>query len=164
MGMDILERSTRSNGPATLLAFVLIVAVVAFLGSSVTEIGVGTWYEELAKPPWQPPSWVFAPVWTLLYVAIAVAGWLWWREGTIATTVIWWWSVQLALNLAWSGIFFGLHRPAWALITIAALDIAIYACVLVGWEIRRAASAIMLPYLAWTALATALNFAVVTMN
>ena len=161
--MDILERSTRSNGPATLLPFVLIVAVVAFLGSSVTETGVGSWYEELAKPSWQPPSWVFGSVWTLLYLAIAVAGWLWWREGTMATTVIWWWSAQLALNLTWSAVFFGLHRPTWALITIAALDVAIFACVLVGWEIRRAASAILLPYLGWTAFATALNFAIVRM-
>jgi len=159
--MDIPERSTRLNGPATLLPFVLIVAVVAFLGSSVTETGVGSWYEGLAKPSWEPPSWVFGSAWTLLHLSIAVAGWLWWREGTMAATVIWWWSAQLALNLTWYAVFFGLHRPTWALITIAALDVAIFACVLVGWEIRRAASGILLPYLGWAAFATALNFAIV---
>ena len=79
-------------------------------------------------------------MWTALYLAIALAGWLWWREGEMATTVMWWWSAQLALNLAWSAVFFGLHRPLWALITIVALDAAILATVLVGWEVRRAAS------------------------
>jgi tryptophan-rich sensory protein len=82
----------------------------------------------------------------------------------MATTVMWWWSAQLVLNLAWSAAFFGLHGPLWALITIVALDGAILATVLVGWEVRRAASVLLLPYLAWSAFATALNVAIVSSN
>jgi benzodiazapine receptor len=160
--MLTMERRTGAREALTLLPFLLIVAAVALLGASVTQTGVGSWYDELVKPPWQPPSWVFGPVWTALYIAIALAGWLWWREGETATTVIWWWSTQLALNLAWSAAFFGLHRPLWALVTIVGLDVAILACVLVGWEVRRAASVLMLPYLGWTAFATVLNVAIVS--
>ena len=112
-----IERRSASRDLIALVPFLLIVAVVATLGASVTQTGVGSWYDELAKPPWQPPSWVFGPVWTVLYIAIAFAGWLWWREGEMATTVMWWWSAQLALNLAWSAVFFGLHRPLWASIS-----------------------------------------------
>jgi benzodiazapine receptor len=162
--MLTMERRTGAREALTLLPFLLIVAAVALLGASVTQTGVGSWYDELVKPPWQPPSWVFGPVWTMLYLAIALAGWLWWREGEMATTVMWWWSAQLVLNLAWSTVFFGLHRPLWASITIVALDGAIVATVLVGWEIRRAASVLMLPYLAWTTFATALNVAIVSSN
>ena len=158
-----IERRSASRDLIALVPLLLIVAVVATLGASVTQTGVGSWYDELAKPPWQPPSWVFGPVWTVLFIAIALAGWLWWREGEMATTVMWW-SAQLALNLAWSAVFFGLHRPLWASITIVALDGAIVATVLVGWEIRRAASVLMLPYLAWTGFATALNVAIVSSN
>jgi benzodiazapine receptor len=162
--MLTMERRTGAREALTLLPFLLIVAAVALLGASVTQTGVGSWYDELVKPPWQPPSWVFGPVWTALYISIALAGWLWWREGEIATTVIWWWSTQLAFNLAWSAAFFGLHRPLWALVTIVGLDVAILACVLVGWEVRRAASVLMLPYLGWTAFATVLNVAIVSSN
>jgi benzodiazapine receptor len=162
--MLTMERRTGAREALTLLPFLLIVAAVALLGASVTQTGVGSWYDELVKPPWQPPSWVFGPVWTALYIAIALAGWLWWREGETATTVIWWWSTQLALNLAWSAAFFGLHRPLWALVTIVGLDVAILACVLVGWEVRRAASVLMLPYLGWTAFATVLKVAIVSSN
>jgi benzodiazapine receptor len=162
--MLTMERRTGAREALTLLPFLLIVAAVALLGASVTQTGVGSWYDELVKPPWQPPSWVFGPVWTALYIAIALAGWLWWREGETATTVIWWWSTQLALNLAWSAAFFGLHRPLWALVTIVGLDVAILACVLVGWEVRRAASVLMLPYLGWTAFATVLKVGIVSSN
>jgi translocator protein len=164
MKSNSLRTPARISQFFSLLLFLLAVVVVAAVGGAITQTGIGSWYDGLAKPPWQPPSWAFAPVWSLLYVTIAVAGWLWWREGIAGITAVRWWSVQLALNLAWTGVFFGLQQTGWALATIVALDLAIVACVLVGWEIRRAASILFLPYLAWTIFASALNFAIVRLN
>ena len=162
--MAVIADRTRRSDALAFVAFAGVVATVAVLGSAITDTGMGSWYADLARPEWQPPSWVFGPVWTLLYLLIAVAGWMWWRERPAGETVTRWWAVQLTLNLAWTGVFFGLQRTGWALATIVALDAAIVICILVGWEIRRAASLVLLPYLAWTAFATALNLAIVRLN
>lgn len=162
--MAAIADRTRRPAALALAAFVAAVAIVAALGGLITETGMGSWYDRVAKPAWQPPSWVFGPVWTTLYLAIAVAGWLWWRERPAGETVVRWWTLQLALNLAWTAAFFGLERPGWALATIVALDVVIAICILVGWEIRRAGSILFLPNLAWTSFATALNLAIVRLN
>jgi translocator protein len=135
---------------------------VAVAGSTTMQTGPNSWYAGLEKPWWQPPSWAFGPVWTALYVTIAIAGWWWWREGHVARTVMWWWSAQLLLNLTWSAVFFGLQRSGWALGVIVLVDAAVAATILVGWEIRRGASILMLPYSAWVLFATSLNAAIVS--
>jgi len=140
----------------SLLVFVALVAAAAFVGASFPP---GPWYATLTKPAWTPPDWLFAPVWTALYAAIAVAGWrLWRRTAGRFTPPLALWGVQLVLNAAWSWIFFGLRRPGWALLDVALL----FACTLgFIWTARRespVSAALFFPYALWVLFATALNF------
>lgn len=145
----------------SLLIFVALVAVAAFTGA---QFEPGVWYAELAKPSWTPPSWLFAPVWTLLYAAIAVAGWLVWRPQRRMNVPLGFWGAQLVLNAAWSWLFFGLHRPALALADIVLLLMAIAAFIITACRVSKPASALLVPYLLWVAFATALNFSIWRLN
>lgn len=142
--------------------------VLSFAASALGGVfsAEGTWYEALRKPAWNPPGWLFGPVWTALYAAMAVAAWLVWRRGGFggARTALVLWCVQLALNAAWSPLFFGARRPDLALVCIVAMWGAIAATTVAFRRIRPAAAALMLPYLAWVTFATALNFAIWRMN
>jgi tryptophan-rich sensory protein len=121
------------------------------------------WYAALNKPSFNPPNWVFAPVWSTLYVLIAVAGWrAWQRDWRSRLMAIW--VAQLALNFIWTPVFFGLHAPAAALAIVFALLIVIVAFIVHGWSRERTAAALFLPYAAWTAFATLLNAAIVYLN
>ena len=124
------------------------------------------WYATLAKPPWNPPSWVFGPVWTLLYTLMAVAAWLVWRRGGFAVQrgPLICYLVQLALNAAWTPLFFGLHQPGWALADILLLWLALTATLAAFWRVHRAASWLLVPYLAWVSFASALNFELWRLN
>lgn len=139
----------------SLLVFFAAVAAAALTGS---QFSPGDWYEALAKPSWTPPDWLFGPVWTVLYIAIAVAGWLVWRGASrqvSAALVLW--VVQLGLNTAWSWLFFGLHRTGLALVDIALLLLVIVAFLFAAWPIRRAASWLFVPYALWVGYAASLN-------
>jgi translocator protein len=149
---------------AALLGLLAASAVVAYLGSQVTVGNVEGWYATADKAPWSPPNWVFGAVWTVLYTAMAVAAWLVWRSNTPgrrpALAV---YFLQLALNLAWTPVFFGLY-PAlgsaalWlALAIIVALALAVAAAVLCFGPISRTAGLLMLPYLSWVVFAVSLN-------
>lgn len=146
-----------------------LIALVAFVGLTAgaaafgAQFRPGAWYAALAKPTWTPPNWVFAPVWTTLYVMIAVAGWLAWRESGSRTTIIIW-AVGLALNAAWSYLFFGQQQIFAALIDIVALWLMIAAFIGAAWPLNRLASLLFVPYLAWVSLATALNWTIYRMN
>ena len=119
----------------------------------------GPWYAALAKPEWTPPNWLFAPVWTVLYVMIAVAGWLVWRaEGLRATLAVW--GVQLALNAAWTWTMFDQHRIGAALVNILLLWLAICAFIFLSWNVSRWAAYLFVPYWIWVSYASALNFAI----
>jgi tryptophan-rich sensory protein len=144
-----------------LLGFLAITFAAAALGAQFMP---GPWYAELAKPAWTPPNWLFGPVWTVLYVMIAVAAWLvWQRESRIGTPLILW-GLQLGLNGVWSWLFFGLERPGLAVLDIVALLVTIAATVLAFARVSRAAALLLLPYLAWVAFATALNIAIWQLN
>jgi tryptophan-rich sensory protein len=160
----LIERSSASSRLASLGLFVGAVAIVAVVGSVFTRTGQGSWYAALEKPVWQPPGWSFGIVWTVLYLAMAVAAWLWWQQGIDARAVITWWGIQLILNLAWTIAFFALERPAWALTVIVLLDLAVASTIIVGWQVRRAASVLLIPYLGWIVFATLLNLSIVWQN
>lgn len=122
----------------------------------------GPWFARLRKPAWQPPDWLFAPVWTILYLMIAVAGWLVWRaEGfagaRLALAV---YGVQLVLNAAWTPLFFGLHRPDLGFADIVLLWAAIAATIALFHPVSAVAALLLVPYLAWVTFAGALNLAV----
>jgi len=143
-----------------LLVFLLLVAGVAYIGMNYLP---GPFYAALEKPAWTPPNEVFAPVWTVLYVLIAIAGWIAWRAQGFGP-LLWLWLLQLCLNGAWSYLMFGEKQIHYALTDIAALWLAILAFILVAWPVRRSAALLFVPYLLWVTYAAALNFEIWRLN
>lgn len=115
------------------------------------------WYKDVKKPSWNPPNWLFGPVWTVLYTAMGVASWLVWKNGggPVPLTL---YGIQLAMNLAWSPIFFKLHSPGWAAVDITALLGVLTATIVKFHEVSPVAGNLLLPYAAWSAFATALTY------
>ncbi len=121
----------------------------------------GPWYyEALDRPPWTPPSWLFAPAWSTLFTAMGVAAWLVWLEGGwsgAAGTALSLFVVHLPVNAAWSWLFFGKKRPDWAGIELVALWLFILVLVVLFWQLRPLAGVLLVPYLAWVTFAGVLN-------
>ncbi len=157
---------TRLRPWIVLALFVGGCLAVGALGSVFTATSRETWYEALRKPGWTPPAAAFGPVWTVLYIAMGVAAWLVWRErgfaGAAAPLALF--AAQLALNLAWTAIFFGLRAPGAAFAEIVILWALILATVIAFWRVRPLAGALLLPYLLWVTYAAALNLAIWRMN
>jgi len=149
-----------------LAAFVALCLGVAALGGWVTAGSVGSWYPTLKKPAFNPPDWVFAPVWTALYLMIAVAGWRVWRRHGFAgaRSAMSAYALQLALNLGWSFLFFGGRMIGAALAEILLLLAAILVNAVLFWRVERAAALLLVPYGAWVAFATVLNAALWRLN
>ena len=165
--MDPIVASRNPPRDLTALAACLVLCfAVAGLGGFWTSMGLGPWYGGLRKPPWTPPDRVFGPVWTVLYASMAVAAWLVWRRrGTHRVALpLGLFGLQLALNLAWSGLFFALRRPGWASVEIVLLWAAIQATLLAFGRVSRWAALLLVPYLAWVAYAAALNLALWRLN
>lgn len=145
------------------LSLAVFLALVFAAGTSGAVFQAGPWYTGLNKPSWTPPGWLFGPVWAVLYVMIAVAGWLVWEKlgwsGLLGL-----WGVQLAFNALWSWIMFGLHEIGWAFADVAALWLAVAAFILAAWPVNQTAALLFLPYLAWATFAGTLNFEVWRLN
>lgn len=150
---------------AALLGFI----GVSFLASTSGAIfRPGRWYyEELKKPSWNPPSWLFAPVWSLLFLLMSVAAWLVWREGGfggLAGVGLSLFLLQLGLNSLWSYLFFGRENPRAAFFEVLLLWAAIAATMTVFWMVRPLAGALLVPYLLWVSFASYLNFTIWRLN
>ncbi|MEM8962919.1 MAG: TspO/MBR family protein [Acidobacteriota bacterium] len=148
-----------------LAVFLLLVVLTSAFGALVTS--PGAWYAGLDKPPWTPPNWLFGPVWTVLYIMIAVAAFLVWRRAGGVGPARWAfvaWGVQLALNAAWSWIFFSLRRPDWAFIEIAVLFVAIVVTMVLFARWSRPAMGLLVPYLFWVSFAAALTLRIWQLN
>jgi translocator protein len=144
----------------SLILFALLVAAAASIGAQFMP---GEWYASLNRPTWTPPNWLFPVAWTILYIMIAVAGWLVWRRaGWSGALMIW--GAGLVLNALWSYLMFGMHRIDLALIDIVALWAAIAAFIWTALPIDVRAAMLFAPYLAWVTFATALNFAIWRLN
>lgn len=144
----------------SLVVFLVLAFAAGFIGSLFLP---GDWYARLVKPPFNPPDWVFAPVWSLLYAMMAVAAWrAWLRAGLGPAMALW--LVQLVLNAAWSWLFFGLHEIGLALLEILVLLTLIAATTMAFWRRERLAGGLMIPYLAWVAFASVLNAALWVLN
>ena len=143
-----------------LLVFLALVALAAYSGMRHPP---GPFYEALTKPAWTPPDGLFAPVWIVLYVMIAFAGWIVWRAQGLGPA-FWVWLVQLALNAAWSWIMFGQKEIPHALFDIAALWLAIAVFIRLAWPVRRTAALLFVPYFLWVTFAAALNFEIWRLN
>jgi tryptophan-rich sensory protein len=123
----------------------------------------GEWYAGLAKPPFNPPAWVFAPVWTVLYLMIAIAGWLTFQRDPRSVAMRLWWA-QLALNFIWSPVFFAAHWIGAAVLVILLMLAAILGFILVSWHPNRGAAWLFVPYAAWVAFASVLNISIWLLN
>ena len=150
----------------SLVAFIILCLAVSSVGGAITATSVDTWYQTLEKPSFNPPDWVFAPVWTALYILMGLAAWRIWRFRSIANTVkaLSIFGVQLGLNLSWSILFFGLQRVDLALIEIFILLATIVLNAILFWRIDRLAGLIFVPYVLWVTFATILNASIWLLN
>jgi len=154
--------STQITG---LIISLLICFIVAGLGA-LTSINAGEFYAALAKPDWAPPAWLFGPAWTVLYIIMAIASWLVWRQegfgaAQIALSL---YLTQLVFNALWSWLFFSLHNGMWAFIDISLLWVSLVILIYQFWKISIVASIMLLPYILWVSFATMLNFSIWQLN
>ena len=147
-----------------LLFFILATLIVGAAASVFTEPNIATWYAGLAHPSFAPPNWLFAPVWTTLYVLMAVAAWRVWRIAGMKSPEIAAYVLQLIFNFAWSAIFFAAHQIGLALVEIGLLLLLILTTTILFWRRDRLAGLLFLPYLAWTVFAAFLNHAFWALN
>lgn len=157
---------TRTRSAFTLLGFLAVTFAVSAASGYLSASSIRGWYHALRQPPLSPPDWIFAPVWTLLYLLIAVSAWLAWRTRTSSCRSggLRMWGVQLIINFAWSMVFFRMHAPAFALLDLVLLLIAIVLTMRPFFTIRPLAAWLLAPYLAWTGFALYLNAGVVLLN
>ncbi|GAA3063638.1 MULTISPECIES: TspO/MBR family protein [Actinomycetes] len=165
----------RPDLPAQILALLVLLALpmgVGFLGSALTSDQVDGWYAQADVAPWNPPNWVFGPVWTVLYLTMGLAAWLVWRERAAPgrPRALGLFALQLVLNGLWTPIFFGAY-PLWgsaalwlAFAVIVAMIAAVVATILAFRRVRGFAAALLLPYLAWILYASTLNLSIAVMN
>ena len=149
----------------------LIVSIVAcqlagVIGSIFTAPNIATWYASIAKPAFNPPNWVFAPAWTTLFLLMGISVYLiWnrpdWKKNITALAAF---DTQLALNVVWSFLFFGLQNPFFAFIEIIILWIAILATIILFYRIDRRAAYLLIPYIAWVTFAALLNYSIWILN
>lgn len=167
MSLDPQIAMSRAGSTALLVGSLALVFVVAAIGGLGTAGGLRDWYDDLDKAPWNPPGWVFGPAWTVLYVLMAVAAWLVARTGLEQRAVqvaLALYVAQLALNLAWSWLFFGARAPGWALVDIVLLCVLVAATMVAFWRVDTTAAVLLVPYLAWVLFAMSLNAWIVVKN
>jgi translocator protein len=159
-------RKFLSNSGGLILCIVICL-LVGFLGSFFTTSAISTWYKDLAKPWFTPPSWVFAPVWTILYVLMGISLYIIVKSGfetPVARISITVFIIQLVLNVLWSYLFFSLKSPLAGFIDIILLWISIFVCILLFKKISLLASIIQIPYILWVSFAMILNFSIMMLN
>lgn len=155
-----IESASPARGILALAGFVLLTFCAPLAGMFSPP---GEWYASLVKPEWNPPSWVFGPVWTFLYLLMAFsAWWVWKRDGWHLP--LWLYLTQLVFNALWTPVFFGAREPGWAFAVIVALWTGILLTLLSFLRVRKAAGLMMLPYLSWVTFAAFLNFTLWRMN
>jgi tryptophan-rich sensory protein len=149
----------------TLIVLLAVCLGVGGLGAIITDKSIRTWYPTLRKPPGTPPSWLFGPVWTALYVLMAVSAWLVWRDyrlGARAALLIF--LAQLALSLAWSAIFFGAQQISFAFVAVLILWFAILFNIFVFHALNSVSSYLLVPYLLWVTYDAYLNCGIWLLN
>jgi len=160
----VVEEPETPSRRGLLAVFALISLITLSLGGWLTSLGFGPWYDELLKPPFQPPGWVFSPAWTTLFTLLAIATWRVARHGEVARLALWIYGAQLVFNVLWSLFFFTLHQPLWALIDIAILNGLVVVLAVIYGRIDRLAGWFIAPYIVWLALATSINTWIVLNN
>ena len=162
-----MSMSARSKDILTLVVFVLICQAAGGIGGLFTATSVGTWYAALRKPPYNPPGWIFGPVWTVLYALMGVAAWLVVRRGWNSVAVkaaLAAFVAQLVLNMLWSAVFFGMRSPGIAFIELLGLWVAILVTIRLFWRVSPTAGALLVPYVLWVSFAAVLNYSIWRLN
>jgi len=165
MSASIEPRSTASQ-VIGLIVCVVICFMVAAIGGYATTSSIDVWYAGITKPTWNPPNWIFGPVWSTLYLMMAISLWLVWRKSGItnAKFAIGIFAVQLVLNLLWSIIFFAMHQLGWALVEVIMLWSAIVLTIIVFHKHSKPAAYLLIPYLLWVTFASFLNYTIWSLN
>jgi benzodiazapine receptor len=158
--------TTTARSIVGLAVFLALSFAASAIGGLFTYPAIPGWYQGLEKPSWTPPDAAFGPVWTVLYIFMAVAAWLVWKRGgwTAQRGPLTLWGVQLVLNSLWSILFFGMRNPALGLMEIVILWLAIFATLIAFWKVSRLAGGLLIPYLAWVSYASALNYSIFRLN
>lgn len=156
-------RNPKGMQIGALIGWLALTFCAAATGAFVSTDG---WYADLIKPAWNPPGWVFGPVWTALYIMMAVAAWLVWREGgwKLQRRPLSLYLMQCLLNALWTPLFFALHQPGWAFAEILILLAALLITISLFWQVRRSAALLLVPYALWTSFAAVLNFTIWQLN
>lgn len=165
--MKSTNKIMRTRNALSLLGFVVVCELVGIISSLFTISAIPTWYATLVKPALNPPSWVFGPVWTLLYLLMGIAAWQVWHQSSNKFAVkmaFGFFAGQLILNAAWSIIFFGGHNPAVSLVEIIALWLAVLGTIVTFAKVSKLAAWLLLPYILWVSFATYLNYAIWILN
>jgi tryptophan-rich sensory protein len=149
-----------------LVVFVGICLLVGFIGGYSTRHAIETWYAGLTKPSWNPPNWVFGPVWTILYILMGIAAWYVWRapQSPARSLALWIFGIQLFLNFIWTPLFFGMHAVGWAAVDIVFLWLGISGFIFASWRVNPTAAVLFIPYWAWVTYASTLNIAIWRLN
>lgn len=144
---------------------IAIPLIAALIGSIFTNSSVGSWFKTITKPWFSPPDWLFGPVWTILFILMGISLYLVWNtKSSKKINAISVFGIQLALNIAWSGLFFGMQEPAYAFIEIIILWVAIAANILYFRVISKTAAYLLLPYILWVTFAVFLNYNIMILN
>ena len=155
------------NNFAKLIIAIAIPIAIGATAGLFTVTGVGSWYQTINKPSWNPPGWVFAPVWTTLYVMMGVSLYLVWKSGVsnnLKRTAIGLCAFQLVLNFFWSLIFFDQQQPGWALVEIIVMWFFILFTIFAFAKVNKTAAWLLVPYISWVSFATILNYTIWKMN
>jgi translocator protein len=155
------------NNAVKLIISIAIPVAIGAISGFFTVTGVESWYQTINKPSWNPPSWIFAPVWTSLYVMMGIGLYLVWKSDSsevLKKTAISLFAVQLILNFFWSFIFFNQQQPGWALVEIIAMWIFILLTIFAFAPVSKPAAWLLVPYICWVSFATVLNYTIWQLN
>ncbi|MDB5196035.1 MAG: tryptophan-rich sensory protein [Flaviaesturariibacter sp.] len=148
-----------------LVLSIAIPQIVAATAAYFTVTGVGTWYKTIQRPAWNPPNWVFGPVWTMLYLMMGIAFFLIWKSSSPYRKVpVLLWATQLVVNFLWSFLFFGKHQIGWAMIDLVVLWLLILLTIFSFARINKTAACLLVPYISWVSFAGILNYTICVLN
>ena len=161
-----MMKKEQKSSIIALVAFLSICCLIVLLGGLITEVGDKSWFDQLQKPTFQPPNWIFGPIWTVLYICIAVSGWLVYikENSSIRKFILQVYAVQLVLNLLWTFLFFALHSPLFALVDIIILLFTIFYYIFLTRKLSRNSAILFIPYSIWVMFATLLNLSIWMLN
>lgn len=159
-------KHNKLNEALALVLFLILCLSAELMGSLLTMSSVDTWYQTIEKPSWTPPNWLFAPVWTTLFLLMAVSAWMIWLDGGIRQNIVplALFIIQLAFNVLWSGLFFANQSPGLAFINIVFLWFLILSMIIAFIKVKQIAGYMNIPYMLWVTYAGALNLSIWRLN